>query len=158
MLLKTVFVFMSVMYLLSPLQTELYSFFHEISHQLESKFNSTESHQHHTQNAINHHHDHDFSTLEVTAKSEHHHDDGIETSHSHQILSFLNAVFNTDESTNNSDKLLVETKLDKHIIPLTVINPEELPSITTLKIWFYTLKIDQMGFDVNTPPPKTYFI
>ena len=149
---------MSVMYLLSPLQNEVYSFFHEISHQLESKFNRSKSHQHHTQNEINHHHNHDFSTLEAAVTSEHHHDDEIETSHSHQILSFLNAVFNTDESTNNSEKLLVETKLDKHIIPITVINPEELPSITTLKIWFYALKIDQMGFDVNTPPPKTYFI
>ena len=147
---------MLLFYVLSPIHKEVYSFIHSISHHIESNSNVKELNHQHNQNKVNHHHEHSFTSHHVVENEESHHDIEVEQNHAHELLSFLSSVFTSNDSQNNSEKQIVETKLDKHIIPIRIINPEELPSITQLTIWFYSLKIDQMGYEVNTPPPKSF--
>lgn len=152
-LLKIFIVGFVFFYILSPVQTQIYSLLHKISHQLVS-----ENH-HNEERKVNNHnvrHDHEFLSSHSSENKHHHGKKEPKTNHSHELLSFLSAVFKTENSQNDKGKQFFEVKLDKHILPNKRISQEQFTLITTPQTWFYNLKTDSLGLDVITPPPQAY--
>ncbi|WP_158655171.1 hypothetical protein [Flavivirga eckloniae] len=143
---------MSFLYILSPLQTQLYKLLHKISHHLALENHHEEKH---TETSHHHHHDHIFLSKFSLSEKHHHDEKEHATHHTHEFLSFLSSIFDTDSQKNDTEKHLLDNKLDKHILPEKRIGQKQFSLVMSSIIWFYEARIISRELDVNIPPPKT---
>lgn len=152
--LKLIIVGFIIVYMLSPLQTQVYKLLHHISHELtENSHHDTEiEHHHHTDK-----HQHDF--IEATVKKENHQHSLEKTTlnHSHEWLEFFGNTFKINDNKSQKNNPVTEITLDKHTIPNFASFSSEIIEINTSKRWFYHLNKDSLGLDTTTPPPKFFY-
>ena len=155
------FVFRSLMvivlaiYLLGPLQTQIYNFLHTISHSfLLENLSHNDAHTHN-----NDHHSHDFLSHHHHSSENHHHHHKKEhiENHTHKLLSFFNSIFNIEENQTDQESKFFKIKLDKHIIPKRSFIKKQLVIFKQQKNWFYNTKINSLRLEINTPPPKIIY-
>lgn len=97
---KYLALFIGVCYLANPLQSQVGSIFHEISHIFEAPDtpigHSTASDK---QNVVHHYQEHTHS----------------DNQHEHTLIDMLNSIFNATDDGSQEESVLVEVKFDKHI-------------------------------------------
>lgn len=92
---------MSICYLINPLQVQVYTILHEISHGIELP-SYVMTHETNSKGIIETHmdHSHDMEAID----------------HEHNLIDFVNTIFQeSNESNDSNDSQLTDTKWDKHI-------------------------------------------
>ena len=166
-LIRSVAVFMGICYLVAPLQQELPELMHFLSHSLHQGLG------HHTIVSHTHnfsHHDGQDKAQAVasTYKTEaHEHTESNEIDphghphphnsepHSHEIIDFMSMAFSASIPTHqDSDKIKVESDLDKHLVVSTYNNFQ--PIATFIKSYFSNVRENTLkGIQyLIVPPPK----
>ena len=139
-----------VMYLLHPLQTQIYNFLHTISHSFLSDI-----HHHLDAHSHNSHHSNDFlSSHQYSPKNHHLNNKEHIEEHSHKLISFLNSVLNVNNNQTQKENDFSKIKLDKHIIPKRNSILKQFEVFQFQKIWYCNSKISNVRLKVNIPPPK----
>ncbi|MDO5979463.1 hypothetical protein [Flavivirga spongiicola] len=141
---------MSFIYILSPLQTQVYRLLHKISHHLVLENHHKEKH-----SDDNNHHDHMFLSNFSFSEKHHHNKKEHAEHHTHEFLSFISSIFYMGHTQNDTEKHPLDIKLDKHILPKKRIDQEQFSLVMRSIIWFYDSRITSCELDVNIPPPKT---
>lgn len=150
---RSLLVVMSLLYVFSPLHSKFSILLHSISHQMLIENHHVEKFQeeHHHSTEHNHH----FLASNHSEESENHHEKEEIQKHSHELISFFNAVFNNDVSKENKEKPTFENKIDKHILSNSIDSP---PSVLVYKgknLWGYYSLAESLELDVRFPPPQS---
>ncbi|TDQ28938.1 hypothetical protein CLV82_2386 [Zeaxanthinibacter enoshimensis] len=140
MCLVTIFVGLSLLYVLRPMQTQAYNFLHKISHHLAAESNHNNEH---------HHHDHAFLSYQRGANI---FDDHIKE-HSHELLSFINTVIDTHDSPNEKDNLF-EVKVEKHLVPIQHEIQGGFITFDRTSTWFHNTLTENLRPEITVPPPR----
>lgn len=152
---RSLLVVMSLLYLLTPLYSELNILLHKISHQFVIENHhaeaTTEKEQHHHKD----HHDHDFLASNHEEESEGHHKKKKIEVHTHELISFFNSVFNNDTSNKNTEKHIFENKLDKHILTYKLDIPQPVLVYNNKNSWAYNSIAESLELEVSIPPPRS---
>lgn len=131
-----------ICYLMNPLQKQIKTIFHTISHAIEMP-GSVMSHNSHAINSeIDVHSDHETVVLK----------------HDHKYIDLIDAVlFASNENNDNEDSILIEIKLDKHITAYQFQLFENLKIAELHHFWMLKAKLKNGYLKKLKEPPK-YFL
>ena len=156
-ILNSIIIGMTVFYIFSPLQKEIYNLAHHLSHQLSSLHTTHESSHHHGDKHHDHDevhdHTHEFIETGLVGKTLTTDNEVYEEEHSHQMLAFFNTLFNSNDTSTDQEQYLAPFQLDKHIIPHINVSLADQSYSENSNIWFRQLNLDSRKADVIAPPP-----
>ena len=136
--------FIGICYLANPLQNQISTVFHEISHVLEIPDNLL-SHE----TTLNH----------GTISHYYHEHNNLDDNHRHTIIDFLDAIF--DASGNNEpseESLPIDIKFDKHITTRNYTIKIILPASKQVKYGIPENKINTGHLIVLEKPPRNFLL
>ncbi|MGJ8732392.1 MAG: hypothetical protein ACSHW4_04580 [Cellulophaga sp.] len=134
LLVQTIAISISLLYVLHPLQHQIKDGLHAISHAIEAQNTvATHSHSH-------------------TSTKAHSHSHAIH--HEHQIITFFNDLFGAPENDSN-DSLVQEIKIDKHIADTYAYNIKNNTTLTINYIYTSTNKTAKGYIAIVEKPPKS---
>lgn len=128
-----------ICYLMNPLQQEIKSAFHTISHALEVP-NSVIGHHSNSENDINHgHFEHETADIQ----------------HDHSFIDLLDSVFLASNESNDSDDSIL-VKIDKHLTVYQFQLLDNLAIVESSNYWSIKEKLKSGYFKNQKEPPKDY--
>lgn len=121
--------FLSVLYLLNPMQKYLAEGMHTFSHAL-------------THTNFSHHQED--------------HSSGREHTHEHKMITFFTKIFSSEEKTSDHEGVYFNYTLDKHFAKDYPVIDFKFKSRVT-HIYYYTFNISKSVKIIPSPPPETFF-
>lgn len=121
--------FLSVLYLLNPMQKQIAEGMHTFSH------------------------------FTAHTDSSHHEDDhlhGREHSHDHKLITLFSKIFSSDENNDLHEGVFFNYTLDKHFAQEYPTIDFKINTITNHIFW-YTFHIPKSVKSIPYPPPETFF-
>lgn len=138
---KQMALLMSICYLMTPLQNQITSVLHELSHGLEMP-NSVLSHKANEHSFIEIHNPHEHKTQN--------------SSHEHPLIDLVDLVFDSSKENHKSDKKsLSKVELKKHITFDEVILPIKFQNKTNKLFFAYDTAL-LVGFSEELDAPPKY--
>lgn len=121
--------FLSVLYLLNPMQKQLAEGMHTFSHVVA-----------HTNFS---HHQEDHAS-------------GREHTHEHKMITFFSKIFSSEEKTSDHEGVFFNYTLDKHVAHEYQNIDFKIKTVVT-HIYFYTFQIPKSIKTIPSPPPEVFF-
>jgi len=141
LLIKRLALLMGICYLMNPLQQQIKTIFHTISHAIEVP-NSVMGHNSNSENdEIHGHHAHQTDAIQ----------------HDHSLIDLIDSVLSaSNENKDSEDSILIEIKIDKHITTYQFALFENLALEKLSNFWAPKEK-QKRGYFQNEKEPPQYF-
>jgi len=158
-LVRSLLVVVSLLYVISPLHSEFNILLHKISHKFTSEIQADENHiiksiekQHHHHNTVS---EHELLVSNHNEPTIHNHNNTNNKTHKHEVITFFNSLFKIDSLQNNNEKDFIENKIDKHILTFNIELSCSFKEYEKKNLWYYYNLFKSLNSEIVIPPPQS---